>query len=77
MLFVSAEPPEQALDDLTTIVDSLADALIAELPSAPTLGHRVEAAAPTYDARYRGEMEHPSGIVAQVATFEITVGEGV
>jgi hypothetical protein len=75
-LYVEADPPLAAEQAVNSLIDQLAADLIAPLPSAPTLGDRVQAASPYYDARYPGEAEHPSGIVARIATFEITVGEG-
>lgn len=71
MIMVTPEPSWTASQELYKYVDQLDDALLRD----PTLGGRVEAAAPETDTEFPGEVEHASGLVALVAFYQISVGE--
>lgn len=70
-LLVTADPPDAAETELNGYVDTLT----ADLIRNRTLGGRVEVSSPFYDARYPGEYEHPSGVIARAAVIQVTVGE--
>jgi hypothetical protein len=63
---------QAAANRLEAYVDQLGESLIRD----KSLGNRVEAVVPEYDAGFDPpEMEYADGTVVRVATFRLTVGE--
>lgn len=59
----------------TQVLYDFVDELDVALTKDKTLGGRVEAVSGSVDAEFPGELEHPSGVVALGAFFQITIGE--
>lgn len=71
LLMVSPEDSWAATQVLYDYVDALGKALLD-----PTLGGRVPAASPYYEASYDPpEVQYADGTTARAATFSVTIGE--